>query len=61
MYDPGPQEHVMASTPPPQNQVQKAKQKLHQMLHDPENPLAGIFDTVEQKAKIKREYLFLSK
>lgn len=51
----------MASTPPPQNQVQRAKRRLHEMLHDPENPLSNVFDTVEKKAKIKREYFFVGK
>ena len=41
-------------------QVPKStKEKIKQMLHDPENPLAGVFDFIEKKAKIPREYVFI--
>ncbi len=35
------------------------KEKIKQMLHDPENPLNGVFNAIEQKVKIPREYVFL--
>ena len=40
---------------------QSTKEKIKQMLHDPENPLAGLFNTIEQKAKVPREYVFIGK
>ncbi len=40
---------------------QSTKDKIKQMLHDPENPLAGVFNTIEQKAKVPREFVFIGK
>jgi receptor expression-enhancing protein 5/6 len=40
-------------------QVQSAKERISKMLHDPENPLNGIFEQVEKTLKLKREYFAL--
>ena len=47
------------STTPPENKLQSARQKISAMLHDPENPLAGVFEKAEKTLKLKREYLFI--
>ncbi|XP_003382355.1 PREDICTED: receptor expression-enhancing protein 5-like [Amphimedon queenslandica] len=46
------------STTPPENKLQSARQRISDMLHDPENPLAGIFEKAEKTLRLKREWLF---
>ena len=47
------------ATKPPENKLQSARQKISDMLHDPENPLAGVFEQAEKTLRLKREYLFI--
>lgn len=40
-----------------ENKLQSTRQKLKDMLNDPENPLSGIFDKIEKTTRIPREYI----
>ena len=44
-----------------ENKLQSTRQKLKDILNDPENPLSGIFDKIEKTTRIPREYIAVGK